>query len=524
MKDFRNLSPADYLQIFWRRKWYFVAVLILVSAAGAGYAYIKPPVYRSDTRILVQETSVPSDYVRPMVEQSAQDKLNAIRLQLESRSFLERVIQEMQLFGYGSEPGFNMEDAVRGLRQGISVSSSAGGVITLSFTAADPQFARDVTRRLATSLIQINLASRKNLTLGTDQFIDEQLREAKRDLEAHSEKIREFKERHLGELPEQSAANLNALSGLNARMARINDDVQRAQDQIKLLKFRSQEQQRLAILTQNLLPAENTRATASKTESPPDPLAAQLAERKARLAEALARYTPQHPDVLKLSREVEQIERQIAERQAAASQVAEELTPLGETKKEPAAAAAGEPAAAQGLPFIEIADAELKLEEANLRNQIANLEKERKEVQRQIDVYQARLNMAPALEQEFLTISREHDVLQRRYSDLQSKKFSAEMATALENTADNETYKILDEANLPIRPVFPNRLQILLMGVGAGFIMGIAAAFGREYLDPTISREEDALPLGLPVLVSIPELPAKEPRRRKLAPARTLPI
>ena len=128
--------------------------------------------------------------------------------------------------------------------------------------------------------------------------------------------------------------------------------------------------------------------------------------------------------------------------------------------------------------------------------------------------FQGRLNLAPAIEQELLGLSREHESLKQQYDTLQGKKLQSQMTASMESNTAGDTYKVIDEANLPEKPIFPTRIQIVLMGLLAGIVMGIGAAFARELLDTTINREEDAVAvLKLPVLASISEMPRKEPKR-----------
>jgi len=113
-----------------------------------------------------------------------------------------------------------------------------------------------------------------------------------------------------------------------------------------------------------------------------------------------------------------------------------------------------------------------------------------------------------------MALSREHEALKQQYSSLQGKKFQAQMTPNLEANKNSDTYRVIDEANLPESPAFPNRVQIALMGLGAGVVLGIGAAFGRELLDNTLGSEDEvAAVLKLPVLVSISEIPKKQPRR-----------
>jgi len=92
------------------------------------------------------------------------------------------------------------------------------------------------------------------------------------------------------------------------------------------------------------------------------------------------------------------------------------------------------------------------------------------------------------------------------------------MAARLETDTSKDSYKIVDNANLPSKPVFPNRLQIILMGIGGGVLLGLGAVVGREYIDPTLRSEDEAASiLNLPVLAVIPEIAVREiPLRRRI--------
>lgn len=519
MRDFRSLTPEDFLRILWRRKWYFFILLVGVSCGVAFYAYQMPLVYRSETTIVIESALMPEDYVRPAVRTSPEDRIHAIRLQVQSRKFLEQIVQEFQLFGYGSGANFNMETATASFARSIKIESLPGGsAFRLSFSALEPQAAREVTRRLAAALIQSNQSARRLRAVETDQFIEAQLRQTERDLNAQEEKIKQFKMTHLGQLPEQGAANLNLLSGLQTQLAAGENALQTSREHRKLLEFKLQEQKRLDALPRNLFSAEIPGSAESSRPAPPTHT--QLEQKRALLAELTAKYTPKHPDVVRLTLEVRDMERrQALERESADEQQAERattLTPLGQGSA--AGTQAGPPGVTddRGIMF-DVAAAEIRMEMERTDGQIARKEKERGEIERQMKVVQGRLNLAPALEQELASLNRDHEVLRRQYADLQSKKFSSQMSAALETDTRNETYRIVDEANLPTGSAFPDRLQIILMGIGAGFLVGLGAAFGREYLDPTLRLEEEVTAaLGLPVLIAIPELPKQRAQKRLL--------
>ncbi len=506
MKDFRNLEPLEYLKILWRRKWYALACFILVGAGAAAYSWRTPNVYKSEARILVENGLISQDYVRSD-HTSPEEQIAAIRVQIQSRSFLERMVTEFGLFGYGNDKNFSMDYAVTGIGRNIQVVSTAGNVFSISYAAPEAQQAQQILRRIVETLITTGNSSRKSRAVEADQFLDEQLRQTQQNLAEQEDKIKKFKMEHLGELPEQAATNMNALSGARAQLAAVESALQRARDLLKLLDMRNQEQKRLSTLTRDLIaPPPSAPAKAARNVVPPNPL---ISAKQIELNNALVKYTASHPDVIRLKRELEELKR-IEEARAAAD------TPI--STDDNAAVAKPERVITGAESMLDVEAAELRMENESIRNEIAKREKEKEGILAEIKTYQGKLNLAPALDQMFTALSRDYEALKQQYANLQSKKFQSQMTANLENSKNSDTYRVMDEPNMPEKPSFPNRIQIIWMGIGVGFAAGIGAAFGRELLDSTLSNEDEvSFALKLPVLVTISEIPAvKAGRAMKL--------
>ncbi len=504
MKDFKNLGPLDYLKIVLQRRWYALAVFLLVAAATIAYAWRMPNVYRSESRVMVGTAIIPQEYVRPSDRSSAQQQIAAIRAAVQSRSFLERMIREFQLFGYGTSEDFSMEGTVRALRGNIEIANTSQDTFTIAFSSTDPQRAQAFTKRMVETLIQSNTSSRKTKAIETDQFLDEQLRQTEQKLAEYEEKIKQFKMAHMGELPEQSEANMNALNRLDVQLASTENAIQQLHEKQKLLEIMAEDQKRMILLTQDIVvPQQNL--IDMESESPEsNPL---LSRKEAELEALKLKYTSQHPDVVRLEREVRQLRQQLAmETEERDSGDADESMPLAREEMTSQFETPGS--------LADVVPSPVNVEMETIKNDIQRREKEREDILSQMKQLQGKLNLAPALEQELMIIAREHANLQKQYENLQNKKFQAQMTANLETNKNQDTYKVIDEANLPEKPSFPDRLQIVLMGLGAGFGLGIVAAFGREFLDTTLSDEEEvAAVLKLPVLATIAEVPAKEPRK-----------
>lgn len=513
MKDLRNLEPLDYLRIPWKRRWYALTGFVVAILATLAYSWQMPDIYKSVSTVQIETTSIARDYVRSPDRSSPQEQIMAIRQFVGSRSFLERLVQEFQLFGYGTNAIFSMATAVAALSNTIRVENVSRDTFSISHSSGDPQLAQTITRRIVETLTQSSSAARKANALEADRFLEEQLRQTEQKLLAQEDKITQFKRAHLGELPEQGAANLNALNGLNTQLTAVENALQQAKDQQKLISFRAQDQKRLNVLTNSILTSPSSALSAeTAAKKPASEVNPALKAKLEKLAAMASKYTPNHPDVIQLSREVEELKRQAALENSKAAE-SQELTALGKPEKNPSLETVGGNASAADAMW-EVESAQLKMEAETIKNQISKREKERDAILDKIKLYQSRLNLAPALEQEYLALAREREALSGQYANLQNKKFQAKMTTDLETNSNSDTYKIIDPANLPEKPVFPNRVQIILIGVGIGFVVGIGAAFGRELLDKTMSSEDEvAAVLKLPVLVTISEVPQKQQRK-----------
>lgn len=490
MKDLASLHPLDYLKITWRRRWYVLTVFVLVSAGVSIYAWRMPDVYVSEAVVAVESTPIPQDYVRPSDRSSPEERIAAIRQLVQSRTFLERMIQDFGI-GYGPE-NRSMEAAIAALSRNIKVASLTRNHFKITYHGNDSDTAQKFTQGIVDRLIQAGKSTREKKATETDDFLEQQLRQTRDALTAHEDKIRQFKSANLGQLPEQSTAIMNALNGLHTQLMAVENAMQQARERQKLLDLRRQEQKRLDVLTRNM---GLTSVVQDPVVAPPRE-SAKLKAKEAELAALSAKYTASHPDVVRLTREVQDLR----DRLAAEMKVVSEESPV--------------PPPVTELQFAESDDSVFRLEAESISNEIAKREQERNAILTDIRRHQAKLNLAPTIEQQMLSLSREHEILKKQYESLTSKKFQAEMTAKLERDSATETYIVIDGANKPDKPAFPNRTHTILMGLGAGLVLGICAGFGRELLDTAIGGEDEAAAiLKLPVLVCISEIPAKESKR-----------
>ena len=94
----KQYTPEDLALILWRRKWWAILPAIVITAGVYAWVRTLPNLYRSDTLILVVPQRVPENYVKSTVTTRIEDRLQSIQQQILSRTRLERIIQDFNLY------------------------------------------------------------------------------------------------------------------------------------------------------------------------------------------------------------------------------------------------------------------------------------------------------------------------------------------------------------------------------------------------------------------------------------------
>ncbi len=434
-------------------------------------SFVLPPRYTSSTLILVAPDRMPADFVRQIDTESAGRRLATLRQEVSSRTRLEMVARELDPYGIlGKEP---LIHTIEKMRDAVTVSVKGKDAFSIEFEHPDPKMAMLVADRLTTVFMEEVVGSRERQVSTAYQFIDEQLQQARSELEKKEEALRAFKERHMGSLPEQVDSNLSTLQRLQVEHQTVSESLRKATDTLVLLE--------------SALSATSRGVAIGPDGHPVD----SLSVLRSQLTQLLARYTPEHPDVRSL-------QARIAALEGAADAAAE-----AEAAREADAEPPPDPVAAR----VRLRVLEARREVGGLRRQLADVEQ-------RIGVFQARVEAAPRREQEIMALTRDYKKLGENYSALLTKKLDAEMAARLEQYSKGQEFRIIDPAYMPERPSFPNRGLFAVAGALCGLLLGVGLAVGADVLDPTIKDVEDlrtALPY--PVLAVIPYVKPRDQRR-----------
>jgi uncharacterized protein involved in exopolysaccharide biosynthesis len=138
-----------------------------------------------------------------------------------------------------------------------------------------------------------------------------------------------------------------------------------------------------------------------------------------------------------------------------------------------------------------------------------DLTKRQAQIQKQIEVLQARVQASPVIEQQLKEMTRNYQSALEFYNELLKKSNNSEMAKDLQHQQEGEQFRVLDPPSLPDKPSFPKKPNFLGGGLLAGFALGVGILGLIVVSDRAIYTEGDVEHcLKLPVLGLIPNLGA----------------
>lgn len=494
----KKYKPEDFLWMAWNRKWFIIIPTLLIAAGTFVYARSLPNRYVSSTTILVVPQRVPESYVRSTVTVPVAQRLQTIAQQILSRTKLERIIEDLDLYREDRETMI-MEDLVEKMRNvdiKIDVGPGGrdgGGHFSVGYESPDPRMAMQVADRLARMFMQENSEEREVLADSTNQFLQSQLDDARRRLIEHEARLVTFRQQNSGRLPTQVTANLSMMQVTQSQIQANSDALVHENDRLTGLD---------ANIAQALEEAKTAPVVAA--DNPQEGPASQRLEAARNLLTGLEqRLKPTHPDISRTKRIIAELEAEVAE----------------QALKESAMPASAK-AEASGPPALINKISAWRAEAEQLRRSVAIRRAEDERLNGVLRGYTGRLDAAPQLESEMTELMRDYDTLQSQYRSLLQKSEDSKIALNLERRQIGEQFSVIDGARLPEKPVSPNRLQLNLQGLLAGLGFGLALVALLEYRDTTLKTDEDIVTsLALPVLAVIPamiphSIRSREKRRR----------
>jgi uncharacterized protein involved in exopolysaccharide biosynthesis len=533
-----SVDPRYLLRVLWFRKWYFLVPATLAGALAVSLLFLLPPIYRSEATIFVEGQDIPEDLVPSLVTGYVDQRIDMLTRQVMLKGELADLIDRYDLYPESRQTA-PVRDLAERLRDDITLErvrseindprAGGGGEVTVAFKIAfdypDPQVARRVVDELVSLYLATNQQTRRRVAEETTNFFSAERAEIENRIARIEDEIAAFQSENRELLPEEAVFKRELLASTEEQLRDLRATLRSLREREGFLE------------TQLALTDEFTLADERFATSP----SSELELKRAELATARARYSSNHPDVVRLAREVRSLEgvvgasgegasTELVEREAA---LAAELASLTEryTPQHPdvqgverqlanvraALAEAGGAPAPSGRVRNDT-HVQLSAQLNSVQAEIRSVEEQRGELEAERRELREQLVRAPAVEREYTRLNRELDNAVAKRDELSDKETTAALSGSLEARAIGEQLTLAEPATLPDDPVSPNKKLILALGMVLAVGSGGASVFIAELFDRTVrSTTQLARILGDTPIAMIPSLVSPRQRRRTRA-------
>jgi capsular exopolysaccharide synthesis family protein len=492
-------TPEEFFRVIKNHRWLIILpILLSVGLAWGVYLWL-PKSYRASTLLTFQMQKV--QYVKGVDESGGeQDKpadvissrMNLMREVLYKKELLTQVAQEFHLYGYEKENATAAkDDAVTStMRSLVEFDAKDVPFIRVSFADPEPAVAKDVTTRLAELFIQEFTQKREVITTASSEFIQHELDILKVNLEAKEQALAQFKQSHLGQLPEQMDSNLRAID-------RLENEITAQQEVEKTLNIR------LESVDKAIREYEDPASDESPKRAERDPRLAKIRELERKLAGFRSMYKETYPDVAGIRNELQQLKAMTTE-DYIALYIEPELAEVEGARR------------TGKRKVVDPYKTELLKQRGEVLREIELVHLRQARIAGDMKKYESRIEGTTVHQQELMSIQRDYENLQKNYQALLEKKLTVSMAGDLDKKRQGTQMRIIDPARVPPWPEKPKVLMVMFGGLAIGCAVGFGSAFGIEIMRRGyVSAEEIEIGLGLPVLAAVSQFESAWPGTAK---------
>ena len=473
------ITVRDYWRILVKRRWIVISIFLSLVTAGAIYTFTATPIYKATAQVLIEKATFGglSGLEMMLIDTTGPEFYKTQQKIVESRTLAREVIKRLNLYDY---PEFRKKDQsegtswIQGLYDGmthrtpetmtqrpnevipsVDDSSTLGAfrgrlrvelvpnsrILNVHFESADPKLAAMVANTMVQSYIDWNLSLRVKSQQNVSYFLDEQVKEARRKLEASEQALQQYREKY----------GVAALSSqISTRSGEGAQDISRQ----KLGQVNAQ----LIESMKARIEAENHYKNALELERSPDKgeslpevvnspviiaLKAQEVQQSRERAEKSEKFGPKHHIMVTLNQDIENLKRKRAE----------EIKHIINAMRNRYEVAVKQ---------------EQSLQKALAQSQQETISRDKIAIQYQV------------LQQEVESSRSLYDMLLKRLKEVNVGE-------------ENRTVNIhaLDLADPPKSPAKPRVLLNMLMAIFMGLMVGGGMAFFIEYMDDTVKIPDD---------------------------------
>jgi protein tyrosine kinase modulator len=469
------------LRSAWYYRWQAAAAAWIVALGGWTAVYRMPDHYEANARVFVDTQSMLRPLLSGLAVQPNMDQVIAMMSRtLISRANVEKVVRMAGMEREGQSEDEHEQLIARLTRELTIRSAGRENLYTISYSDRDREQAKRVVQSLLTLFVEGTAGDKRRDSDSARQFIEEQLRSYSEKLAAAENAVSEFRRKHQGLLPGEGRDFFAALAEAKGAFRRATLELKEAVNSRDAIKQQLAGEARSAPQARDMVPG---------TQAPSE-LDLRIIALEQKLDGLRLTYTEQHPDIVSVSRVIEQLKEQRS---------------AEDRQKKPAASGVARPVYDQLTVSLATAEANV----AAMRARVAEYETRYSELQ-------AAAKALPQVEAEYKQLTRDYEVIRARYDKLLERREQAQMSGAVETSDAGMGFRIIDPPQVPLAPTTPHRPRlmtlVLLAALGCGLGFGLVMKKLKTTFDDERTLREAS---GLAVLGSVAMTLNDKQRKRR---------
>ncbi len=474
-----------YLRGIWRQRWYALLMAWLLCIGGWAFVLQLPDEYEAAAKVQVDTSSILVPLLRDMAVQGSSTlaQLRQMQETILSRPNLEKVMRDADI-DLEARDEAEQEELLKSVQKNLQFSrTSDEGLYTIKFRDPDPNRARKVVQALLNLFIEQTLGGSRQDTAEAQRFLDRQIEEYKVRLDEADARLREFKRKNIGMMPDQGRDYYQRMQEAQRQLDEAELEMRQAENLSNELKRQLAGEE----------PSFGMVQSAPTAAAVPE-LDSRIAAIQKQLDDLTVRYTEKHPDVVNARTRLKELQDQrqeILKAGGGSSMVGVESNPVYQQLR----ISSGE---------AEARLAALRVKVTDYRARVQDLEK--------------RVYVLPQIEEELRQLNRDYTVTKDNYDRFVAKREQARISQDREENTSAINFRVIESPRVPPTPVGPNRVLFLSGVLAAGLGAGVAVAFLISQILSTFDNPKQLMQaLQVPVLgtVSLVLSPRAE-RMRKI--------
>lgn len=468
--DMQANEFQKYYKMLVKRRYLFIASALLIMSVVVWGSFFLPKQYLASSTVFI-ERSVIKDMVKGItITPSVEDKIRVLRYAMLSRESVLNVLKKLD-FDATTKNERELEEMIKQFQQKTDITIKGNDLFIVNYQDRDPRRAMEYVNALVRAYVESNVSSKREEAYGANRFITEQVKLYKEKVDKAEEAIIAYRQSKGVYMSVDDRALINEIKTYQAEtdaMRIKRNELVATRNSIKQ-QLRGEEPFTVAVLS--------TKRSGGSAD-------AQITMRENRIKQLLSSYTENYPEIIKLKAEIEALKAQ-PKSSASSHDVA---TPDSE------------------MSTLNPIHQDLKQRLFQTESELGAIDAKLRQMGAVVGRKEGELRNIPEEKKKLADLEKERDTQRTIYEKLVSSQGQSEVSKQMEVEDKGTTFRIVDPAIVPTKPVSPNRVRLILLGILAGIAGGAGIIFLRETLDSSVKESNTLKQLGLEVIAVIPRI------------------